>query len=719
MAQRQQTSIVRFGTFELDTEAAVLRKNGIRVRLQEQPFRVLVALIEKQGGVVTREELQQKIWADTPYGDFDHSLNIAVNKIRQALGDSAETPRFVETLPRRGYRFLVPVSTVQGDIAAPEVRESPINNKGSVRLVIGSAAALGIIGGAAWFAWPDNPPKNNNPVVTPLTTYPGHQLQPSSSPDGTRVAFSWGGPEGTDLGIYVKLVGPGDPVRITKKPAEYYSPAWSPDGVYIAMFRDLTTKPAVLLVPASGGPERELTRIEVDEPAKGCGGGSNWGSACVGTVFGRGPSLSWSPDNKFLFTDAKPNADQPLAIMRINVETGEKQPITAPPRGISDDMHPAVSPDGRAVAFVRTTGSGTRDVWVMSLVAGAHARRLTNDGVDAGPPVWTEDGRELIFSSNREGRRELWRVAASGSAQPRRIDRVGENAFTIDISRRQHRLIYEQPHVSSNLWKLPLQSGAAGQPQRVTATTRSDTFPHYSPDQKRIAFQSHRSGVSEIWVCDGDGSNAMQVTSFGKGVSGSPRWSPDGRSIVFDSSAAGNFDIWVIGWQGGRPVRVTTNAADDIIPSWSHDGQWIYFSSKRTGRFEMWKIRPDGSSETELTTGGGYAGYESADGKYLYYKEGGDRPMWRIPVGGGVPVKVLDSANGRRFTPVEDGIYFAAGPRVTELRFLDFGTGQVKTIADLGPRANANAAISPDRRWLVFPRTEESNTNLMLTENFR
>src|SRR5689334_7500757 len=103
MAELQQNGKVCFGPFELEPQAGVLRKNG---------------------GVVTREELQQKIWAGTAYGDFDHSLNIAINKIRQALGDSAATPRYVETLPRRGYRFIAPVSTDAGDISAPEVRES-------------------------------------------------------------------------------------------------------------------------------------------------------------------------------------------------------------------------------------------------------------------------------------------------------------------------------------------------------------------------------------------------------------------------------------------------------------------------------------------------------------------------------------------------------------------------------------------------------------------
>ncbi|HET7439846.1 MAG TPA: winged helix-turn-helix domain-containing protein [Terriglobales bacterium] len=105
------TKILRFGIFEIDLAAGELRKSGVRIRLQEQPFQVLALLLERSGEVVTREELRQKLWPADTFVDFDHSLNTAVNKIRDALGDSAGSPKFVETLARRGYRFIAPVET--------------------------------------------------------------------------------------------------------------------------------------------------------------------------------------------------------------------------------------------------------------------------------------------------------------------------------------------------------------------------------------------------------------------------------------------------------------------------------------------------------------------------------------------------------------------------------------------------------------------------------
>jgi cholera toxin transcriptional activator len=125
MPQPQSNGVVRFGVFELDTTAGELRKNGVRLRLQEQPLQILALLLERAGNVVTREELRQKLWPADTFVDFDHSLNTAVNKIREALGDSAASPRYVETQARRGYRFIAPVQSAGAIVAPAKQQASP------------------------------------------------------------------------------------------------------------------------------------------------------------------------------------------------------------------------------------------------------------------------------------------------------------------------------------------------------------------------------------------------------------------------------------------------------------------------------------------------------------------------------------------------------------------------------------------------------------------
>jgi Tol biopolymer transport system component/DNA-binding winged helix-turn-helix (wHTH) protein len=714
----------RFGVFEFDGHDGELRKSGIKIRLQEQPTRVLSLLLGHAGEIVTREQIVKHLWPDNTFVDFDNAINSAVRKLREALGDVAENPRFIETVARRGYRFVAPVSREQDKAPFPEEAPWPfaraVRRRWPTIALLGLPVALGVVWLARWLS----APVAADIRVTPLTTYPGNQLQPSFSPDGTRVAFSWGGRDARNSDIYVKLIGPGDPVRLTTDPARDFSPAWSPDGRWIAALRDLGREFAVLLIPASGGPQREVTRLNVEEPAGGACMWERQPGTCA--AFFYAPALAWSPEGKALFTSARGTPGSPLAIVRINIETGDQEVITAPSREIVGDLDPAVSPDGRALAFLRTKGFGTSDIYAVSLSAESHAktqpRQLTTDGMNGtGPPAWTPDGRELIFSSNRGGRRELWRLPISSSGDPVRVSWSSEDAYNVAMSLHGNRLVYGRQNHSAGLWKIPIESARAGEPVRVTATTRMDQFPHYSPDGKRIVFESDRSGVHEIWISDADGSNAVQLTSFGEGRSGSPRWSPDGRTITFDSNVEGNWDIWVIRSEGGRPVRITRSPADDFIPSWSHDSSWIYFSSRRTGRLEIWKIRPDGSSETQVTTGGGWVAYESTDGHYLFYKNQGETPLWRIPVDGGAPAKVMDSVRGRVFTATQKGIYFRAGPSF-ELRYFDFASNAVRVVANIGAlesRPNDwGSAISPDWRWVLYSREENSGTNLMLVENF-
>jgi Tol biopolymer transport system component len=293
---------------------------------------------------------------------------------------------------------------------------------------------------------------------------------------------------------------------------------------------------------------------------------------------------------------------------------------------------------------------------------------------------------------------------------------MGEDAADLAISQNGRRLAYNRRSYLGSLWKMPIEAGKAGSPVRVTATTARDKFSHLSPDGKRIAFQSSRSGVDEIWVCDTDGANAVQLTTFGRGMSGSPRWSPDEKTIAFDSNVDGESNIYLIRSEGGSPVRMTKNQANGFIPSWSRDGQWIYFASSRAGRAEIWKIRVDGSSETQVTTGGGFTAAESTDGKDLYYREPGGE-LRKMPVGGGPATKVLDLVRGRLFTMTPKGIYFAAGTPTPELRYLDFASGKVRGIAPLGDFAHAD--VSPDERWVFYPQPAAPSTNLMLVENFR
>ena len=211
-------------------------------------------------------------------------------------------------------------------------------------------------------------------------------------------------------------------------------------------------------------------------------------------------------------------------------------------------------------------------------------------------PAWTGDGREIVFHSNQTGEDALWSIAADGRLS-RRLAGIGDNGTSPTLSR-QGRLVYVNSRVQDiNIWRLPLGRPAAT-PGQLIASSRVDSSPQYSPDGKRIAFQSDRLGPAEIWIANADGSRPYQLTQFGRGHTGTPRWSPDGTSIAFDSNVSGQFQVYTIDAAGGAPRRVTNLQALAATPSWSRDGKWIYFMGQQTGRSEIWKIPLEGANRS-------------------------------------------------------------------------------------------------------------------------
>jgi Tol biopolymer transport system component len=249
-------------------------------------------------------------------------------------------------------------------------------------------------------------------------------------------------------------------------------------------------------------------------------------------------------------------------------------------------------------------------------------------------------------------------------------------------------------------------------------------MPDYSPDGKRLAFASTRSGTEEIWVSDAAGSNPMQVTSMGGPQCANPRWSPDGRLILFNSRREGSADLYVLWPETGELRRITDDPAEEIEPRWSRDGRAIYFGSNRTGRLEVWKMPANGGAAVRITQHGGLTASESPDGRFLYYaKEGVPTSIWRVPVGGGEEKFVLDGLSyALNFVVADQGLYFlaqGAAPSKTSIDFFEFATGKMSTLLKVGKQYYVGMALSPDQKSLLYSVIDNAGSNLMLVDQFR
>ena len=718
----QSDPVIRFQDFQVNLETGELWKAGVRLKLQDQPFKVLATLLQRPGQVVTREELRQLIWPEESFGDFDHAINLAVTKLRATLGDSANVPHLIETLPRRGYRFIGPVNESGPQLprpAAPKGRLGKVTKRGWLGL--GAVASI-FLGFGIWHffefpgPWFSSSPASPALKSVPLTSYPGLECCPSFSPDGSQVAFTWKGPKQDNSDIYVKLVGTENAVRLTNDPTLDFGPAWSPDGRFIAFLRLLdnaASKAGVFLVSPIGGPERKLTEV----------------TATISNFPFWYSGLSWFPDSKALAV-----SDQGR-ITILSVDSGEKRTLTFPPSAPETrrtDDAPAVSPDGRRIAFSRMFSFGVSEIYLLALSPDfspdGEPKQLTFKQQWSRNPVWTVNGSDVVFSSGPRsftGGEELWRMPVSASGKPAQPRFIGVQGANPVISRQGNRLSYMRTWTDANIWRIELlgPSGKITEPVSFISSTQDEDSPQYSPDGTRVVFCSSRSGTREIWLASADGSNLAQLTYLAAMMIGAPRWSPDGQQVVFDSNVGGAWDVYVIDVNGGNPRRLTDHPAVDGVPSYSRDGRWIYFVSFRSGRSEIWKMPATGGEAIRLTQNGGYTAFESLDGSMLYYtKAGGDYPsLWGMSVGGGQETELVKSVELYGFTLAKKGIYFDQFNKdgTTSIQFLKFATGKVAPVITLPQGRSGPLSISPDERYLLYSQLDQRGSDLMLIENFR
>ncbi|MBS1806730.1 MAG: serine/threonine-protein kinase [Acidobacteria bacterium] len=557
-----------------------------------------------------------------------------------------------------------------------------------------------------------NPPADRvsgpAPRVVPFTSFPGNECCPTFSPDGNQIAFVWDGGKGNDADIYVKLIDAESPMQLTTNPAADTAPAWSPDGRHIAFIRSGKNEQGIFLITALGGAERALyTPPSADADIAS--------------------DLAWSPDGKLLAFSERGSPQEPYSIFLLSLESLEKTRLTSLPAGSYGDYSPAFSPDGKTLAFKRAIISKFYGQVYFVPITGGEPQRLTEEvtaGIRPHGLAWTPDGRAVVSTKSRE----LWKIPVAGAA-PERIAAVGDKVFAPAIARQGNRLAYTQYSWDENIWRFEVSnsSGRTSAPTRLIASTFYDSSPRYSPDGKKIVFKSNRSGNSEIYVCESDGSNLNKLTSFNGPDNGSPRWSPDGRQIAFDGMAEGNWDIYVINASGGKPRRLTAEATAEVRPSWSHDGQWIYFGSNRSGTWQIWKMPAGGSSAVQVTQQGGFEAFESADGKTLYYTNRFDlnsTSLWQMPVTGGTESQVLERVHQGYWAVLEQGIYFLnaqANPPST-IEFFSFATNRSTQLAVIEKEVTLPVpgfAVSPDGRWLLLTLMDHYQSDIMLLESFR
>jgi Tol biopolymer transport system component len=533
-------------------------------------------------------------------------------------------------------------------------------------------------------------------------------LYPSFSPHGKQVAFSWDNDSKSGFHIYTAAVGGGDARRITNDAKSDSGPVWSPDGREIAFLRELSEQRAEVWVAQSDGSGtrriKDIERANTDH------------------------ALSWAKGLGWLVVTARPRAGGPAALFRLSTKTGEMRQITFSGGQFVGDLSPAVSPNGGSLAFTRGTSASWRDIFVVS---------LSDDGSPTGEPVrqtdlhriidtiaWTPDSRGLVFAAatTGSGARHLFQVDASAGTLNHDFAETGIEGDHPAISRAGTKLAYVRKNIEqSSIWRLELDGQTAEPRQsRMVSSTRRDYTADMSPDGKRLVFSSVRSGPSEIWISDTDGSNLKRITSLGAST---PRWSPDGRRIAFESNTRGQPDIYVFTVETNAIERLTPEGASNLRPTWSRDGKYIYFGSNRTGRSQIWKVPSNGGDAIQITRQGGIYAIETFDGKSIYYTSGDQPAVIRTTASnGGEEVEVIANVPGfSTIAMAKDGLYYLSSLTATgaQLDFYSFAKHSSQRLATIDKPIHRFLSSPPDGRSVLYTQVDKRDSDLMLIDPFR
>ena len=578
---------------------------------------------------------------------------------------------------------------------------------------VGALTALaGAVVAAAVALWPA-PPLPTAFTPTPLTSLPGSESFPTFSPDGSQVAFTWVREAGTGTDVYAQTIGTGTPLRLTIDDGWHMYPSWSPDGAAVAAWHvprgtsitSVSTQARLVLVPPLGGPERQLLE---------------WTGAAR--------RISWSPDGRWLaVSPVSVRTHRERGITLVSPGTGQQVDWTALDPTFAASVDPVFSPDGQRIAYTKTRGDFSSDVYLVAVTAdgkpGGAPELLPYGGKEASYPVWTRDGRSLLLidgvpSSNGGVRR----VPVDG-AQAGLLAGL-EHAGSLAVARGLGRLAFHRPGIDVDIWRIDLQDPAAS--GRVAPSTLWEEGGDISRDGTRLAFSSNRSGAREIWVADVSGDHAQQLTTFGGPVPGTARWSPDQALVAFDARPEGNSDIYVVAAGGGPIRRLTDHRGEDARPTWAPDGRYVYFASNRSGRSEIWRVPREGGTATQVTRNGGANAKASRDGQWIFY-QGLTPPLLvhRARIDGSEDtVVVAEDVRIGMFAATERGLWFVtnpvAGKPAVTLKRLDFAAGTVRdvTTIDFVP-IPVGLSVSADERYAFITRNDRNGSDLLLVNDFR
>ena len=700
---------------DIDTLRLLTRSDG--TRLTPKAAAVLLQLARAAGRTLSRDELLNEVGTGTcPTPDV---LTQAVKDLRRALGDDLHAPRYVETLPRLGYRLVAPARFLDAYDGADSLQLADVSAHGAETAAIARSAAsswptrrtfvrsigtalalLALLAiGVIVLRRPDgnaseSPPRWVASEQRSITADPGPENFPRISPDGTRVAYSIGEMEKHNGHIVQRSLTQSRVVRLTDSAiGEEYYPVWSPDGATIAFTRYIDNQCRILLAPALGGAERLVDS---------CFSGS--------MVY-----FSWAPDAKHLITTA-PSApgESDLSVLLVSTEGGGAERLKYDHASTDLDLDARYSPDGSKIAF-RRGASPYSDLFVMDASGGA-IRQLTHLASRMRGYDWTRDGSALVFSSGHAGLQALYIVSIADG----RMESLGvQPAEYPSTAHASDTLVYEIPRMRTQLATVAVEGGEEAMHDLVPSTG-NDAAPVFSPVDDRLAFVSDRSGSQQLWLHDPSADETFPLTEATEPTLRYPVWRPDGARLLITArgSSGSLIEIDI----ATRTRHVLSAPEEDVrygVYGVKPDSYIAVVGGNGQGR-ELIQLDSDGQGGTRrlvLARGVGRIDFDHGDGT-VYYTKIGQAGLFRLDPQSANEMLVTSEINAAHldgWLVLRGQVYYiaprAVGPSVVHV--LDPLTGDDRVLTTIpNSIADFNFSVSHDGKHIAIVRVAAQDTDV-------
>lgn len=715
-------------------------------QIEPRVMQVLVCLASRPNEVLSRQMLFDLVWADTVV--CEEALTRTISELRRVFRDDTKTPRVIETIRKGGYRLIAPItpaveagpSKLPAPSAAsaigpvhtptpfqapaapapypppdqaptPTPPQSPLRIEPSTprsRRWSKTARLLGVVGltvlailfTSLWGMRRFGRPIRSGPALgepVPLTSFPGLELFPSLSPDGSTVAFSWAGEKpgpGNPLDIYIMQCPDGSPVRLTSLPGSEVFPSWSPDGAEIVFAGETPEGHEICAVAVLGGEVRRLAAV--DSPISG---------------------LDWSPDGRTIAYAAAEPSGAITRIHLLSLESLSRHELTSSAEHCLAEGEPVISPDGRFVAFIRVNGALEQDTYFVP-IEGGEARKVDMEGRRVSGVDWLSK-QVLLVSAASKVDAGLWAVRTD-SGERVRLSIPGGKIQRVSLSRTGKHLTYEKISYARNIWCVDVSRTGVCRPREepLIASTQRDSEPVVSPDGRMIAFVSDRSGSPEIWIADSTVGNARRLTDHQATQTIRPRWSPDGARIAYSCNAGGLATIYVTELRSKASRRLLQDGSQTLA-IWARHGDYLYYQVDTPGGWEAWRVHSDGGDRRKVGEAGTTIIDETSDGRGLLCLRSNEPGIWLLPIDGGsmsLVVPAEECADWQEVVAARDGLYFTRrGAETSTLGFYDFATGHSDSLATLQWYA-ASFALSPDGSMLLYDCIGGIEVDLMVAD---